>query len=74
MTPFFPPKTIRKMASLGLNESQVLDVFKNGEHKVLSSGANAMIKKYSGYEIGLLYAQGRTGDHVITTVWKRDRR
>jgi len=74
MTPFIPPKTIRKMASLGLSESQVLEVYKNGEYKVLGSGANAMIKKYSGYEIGLLYTQGKTGEYVITTVWKRDRR
>ena len=74
MTPFIPAKTIKKMANLGLSESQVLDVFNNGESKILSSGAKAMIKKYSGYEIGLLYTQGRTGGHVITTVWKRDRR
>lgn len=74
MTPYIPAKTIRKMARLGVSEAQVLDVFNNGESKILSSGAKAMIKKFSGYEVGLLYVRGKTGEYLITTVWKRERR
>ena len=70
-----PPKTIKKMANLGLSESAVLDVFNKGEQKVSRTGAKMMVKKFSGYEIGLYYVQNKnTGEYVVTTVWKRDRR
>lgn len=74
-SPFIPPKTINKMKSLGISESYVLDVFNNGESKMLPSGMRAMIKKYSGYEIGVGYIQDSvTGEYVIVAVWKRERR
>lgn len=68
---FFPPKTIKTMAKLGLSESSVLDVFNKGEPK----GRNGIVKKYSGYEIGLFYVRDKqTGEYIITYVWKRERR
>ncbi len=74
-TPFIPPATIAKMASLGLSEAQVLDVFAHGEQKTAAGGGTMMVKKYNGYEVGLFYVRnGVTGEYVITTVWKRDRR
>lgn len=73
-SPFIPPKTIEKIKRLGLSEGTVLDVFRNGEAKTIGSG-QAMIKKFAGYEIGLFYARNpRTGEYVITAVWKRERR
>lgn len=72
--PFFPPKTIAKMRELGLSESQVLDVFNNGVYKTSDNGSKMALKKFNGYEIGCFYDQnGRTGEYIITAVWKRDR-
>lgn len=73
-SPFIPPKTINKMAMLGISESHVLDVFNHGEQIVLSSGMKAVVKKYTGYEIGVGYTQNEKGQYVITAVWKRERR
>lgn len=68
----FPGKTILLMKDLGLSESSVLDVFNHGE---VIHGKDGMIKKYSGYEIGLFYARDNiSGEYIITYVWKRDRR
>lgn len=73
--PFIPPKTISKMQRLGLGETRVLDVFNHGEYKRLPSGADAMVKKYAGYEVGLLYTRDSiTGEYIITHVWTRARR
>ena len=36
---------------------------------------NMMSRKYNGYEIGIYYfVDGNTGQTVITSIWKRDRR
>ncbi len=74
-SPFIPPKTVSKIITLGISESNVLDTFNNGESKTLSSGMKAMVKKYNGYEIGVGYTQNNlTGEYVIIAVWKRERR
>ena len=68
----FPPKTIRLITKLGLSESTILKVFHKGEP---IKRRNGMVKKFVGYEIGLLFTRDkRTGNYVITYVWKRDRR
>lgn len=72
--PFIPPKTINKMAALGISESYVMDTFNYGEPITLPSGLKACIKKYNGYEIGVGYTQNEKGQYVITAVWKRERR
>ncbi len=55
--PFIPSGTIAKIKNLGLGESRVLDVFYHGQYKRLPSGADAMVKKYNGYEVGLFYTR-----------------
>lgn len=60
------------MTKLGLSEFSVLDVFHKGRYL---KGRDGMVKKYTGYEIGLFYARDKnTGDYIITYVWKRERR
>lgn len=72
--PFIPPKTVNKMALLGISESYVMDTFNHGEAIVLPSGLKACIKKYGNYEIGVGYTQNEKGQYVIIAVWKRERR
>ena len=74
MTAFIPTKTMKKVKALGLSEANVLDAFNNGSEVTIGSG-KAIIKKYQGYEIGVFYARNeKTGEFIITHVWKRDRR
>ena len=75
MTPYFPKKTIQKMKRLSLSESKVLDVLNHGKAIILPSGSEALVKKYSNYEVGLFYTRNsKSGDYIITHVWKRERR
>lgn len=68
----FPNKTLHLMSGLKLSEAAVLDVFNNGE---AIKGKDGMVKKYTGYEIGLFYARDKnSGNYIVTYVWKRDRR
>ncbi len=70
----FPKKTLDKMRSLGISESDVLDVFNNGEYSALSTGSYMMTKRYPsyGYEMGLYYVVDNfSGRNTITHVWKR---
>ncbi|MBI4129931.1 hypothetical protein HY468_01295 [Candidatus Roizmanbacteria bacterium] len=74
MNPFIPPKTIAKMKELGIVESTLLDLFHHGERRNATIDQGMMVKKYSGYEVGLFYVRNaKTGEYVITGVWKRDR-
>lgn len=75
MSPYIPPATVEKMKKEGISESEVLDVFNNGESGKSNSGSLMMVKKYTGYIIGLYYKRkSNTGDYVILTVWKHPRR
>lgn len=72
--PFIVYSVIQKMKALGLNESTLMDVYNNGEYRKFNS-ADTMVKKFSGFEVGLFYKRNpQTGEFVITHVWKRDRR
>lgn len=73
-SPFIPPKTINKMAQLGISESYVMDTFNHGENIVLPSGLKACVKKFNNHEVGVGYTVSEKGQYVITAVWKRDRR
>lgn len=65
---------MNKVKALGLSEASVMDAFNNGTQATIGSG-KAMIKKYQGYEIGVFYSRNqKTGEYIITHVWKRDRR
>lgn len=75
--PYFPDSVLKKMASLGLSEKDILDVYYNGEAFTTPNGTKGMVKKYSHYkyEIGLFYTMSDFyGKYMITHVWKRERR
>lgn len=69
---FFPKKIIQKMREIGVSESQINDVFYNGED---IKGKNGRHRKYNGYEIGYFYVRDfKTEEYRLTAVWKRERR
>lgn len=73
----FPPKTVELLKRLDLREDDVIDVYHSGEYQKTRSGGHSVVKKYKSYsyEIGLLYMiDDITGKHIITFVWKRERR
>ncbi len=70
----FTNNALNKMRSLYLTESSVLDAFNKGEIEKSNFGGYKAIKKYPGYEIGVLYDRKPTGEWMIISVWKRDRR
>lgn len=73
MSFFFPTKTIEKMKNIGVSERDISDVFTSGERVK----DNIMVKKYEyyRYEIGFYYKRDhKTGQYMITGVWKRERR
>lgn len=72
-TLFYPPKTINKIGQLSLSETQIEDVFRNGNHTKVKNDVMSAIRKYNGYEIGIYYTK-EDEKVTILTVWKRERR
>lgn len=72
----FTDLALRKMSRWTLTESTVLDAFNKGiRENAKVPGAYQMIKKYSDYEIGVIYKQDSLeGKYIIISVWKRERR
>jgi len=70
----FTNNALNKMRKLGLSESTVLSVYKSGQREKSNIGGYNAIKKFSGYEIGVYYNQGKDGKWRIISVWKRGRR
>ena len=67
----FTNKAINKMKYWGLSETQVWDVFTKGA----SVQDGIMTRTYNGYEIGIAYGRDkRTGQYIIFSAWKRQRR
>ena len=67
----FTRKCIQQMKDWQLSENDIADVFQHGE----KTRENTMVRKYNGYEIGMYYFRdAKTGDSIVTSVWKRDRR
>ena len=60
------------MSAKDVSESEVHDVFNNGEHVnfLTSKGLKRRYESY-GYEVGITYAVMDTGQYMITGVWKR---
>ena len=55
----------------GLTEKDATDVYYHGS--VMKP--NMMVRKYNGYEIGIYYfVTADTGQTIIASIWKRDRR
>ncbi|MBI2103542.1 hypothetical protein HYT59_00900 [Candidatus Woesebacteria bacterium] len=73
-SPIFTNSALRKMKTFGLNEGAVLDAFNHGVVERKSGGVANSIKKYSGYEIGVMWKQDERGVYVILSVWMRNRR
>ncbi len=65
---------LNKAAQFGLSEATIMDVFNKGETEKKPGGIYNAIKKYNGYEVGVMYKQDERGVYVILSVWKRDRR
>lgn len=65
---------LKKMSQLRLSESVVNNVFNTGEVETKAGGINNSIKKFPGYEIGVMHKTDNTGKHIILSVWKRNRR
>jgi hypothetical protein len=70
----FTNNALNKMKALFLTENTILDAFNKGETEKSSYGGWKAIKKYPGYEIGVFYNRKPTGEWVIISVWKRNRR
>jgi hypothetical protein len=69
--PYFTKNFEEKAKSWGLTEADAKDVFYHGT----SIRENMLVRKYNGYEIGIYYFKDtRTGQTVITSIWKRERR
>ena len=67
----FTRKCIQQMKDWHLSEKDIDDVFRHGE----KTRENTMVRKYNGYEIGMYsFRDKKRGNHIVTSVWKRDRR
>ena len=67
----FTNNAISKMKYWGVSETQVWDVFSKGA----SVKDGILTRKYNGYEIGIAYGRDkRTGQYIIFSAWKRQRR
>lgn len=61
----------RKAKSWGLSEKDALDVYHHGTQVK----DNMIVRSYPGCELGIWYFKdSRTGQPVITSIWKRERR
>jgi hypothetical protein len=67
----FTSKFHTQAKSWGLTQADAQDVYHHGEER--KSGM--MVRNYGGYEIGIYYFKdGRTGQVVISSIWKRGTR
>ena len=73
-SPIFTNSALKKMRTLGLTEGAVLDAFNHGVVEKKPGGVCNSIKKYPGYEIGVMYKQDAKGAYIILSVWYRGRR
>ena len=73
-SPIFTNNALRKMRQFRLSESTVLNAFNSGVVEKKPGGVSNSIKKYQGYEIGVMWKQDQRGAYVILSVWSRNRR
>jgi len=69
----FTNRALSKMKTNKVSEHQALDAFNSGKGEKYGFGMN-VIKKYSGYEIGVFYIVDSSKKYKILSVWKRARR
>lgn len=73
--PIFTNFILDKMKKMTLSETQIMDVWNNGNRITLSSGADALVRKYYDSEIGVIYTRDKdTGNYVLINCWTRARR
>ncbi len=73
-SPIFTNNALHKMKQFRLSESSILDTFNNGQVEKKPGGVSNSIKKYQGYEIGVMWKQDQRGVYIILSVWSRKRR
>lgn len=63
------------MRDLRINEADINDVFRNGQHGV-TPDSKVVVRKYNGFEIGCFYAKTNkvSFDYIVIAVWKKERR
>ena len=67
----FTRKCLQRMKAEQLTERDVEDVFHHGQLRA----ENMLTRLYNGYEIGMYYFRDqKTGNYIVTAVWKRERR
>ncbi len=67
----FTNKCLQQMRDWNLSEADVTDVFEHGQLR----NENMLVRKYNGYEISMYYFRDKkTGNYIVTAVWKRERR
>ena len=60
-----------KAKSWRLTEADAKDVYEHG----YSVKDNMLVRKYNGYEIGIYsFKDSRTGQAIVTSIWKQERR
>lgn len=71
---FFPTKTIELMATQGIKESDVYDVYNNGQPITFSGDLKGVEKKYHslGIRIGFVYKHSNVNnEYVVLKTWKK---
>ena len=67
----FTRKCLQRMKDEQLTERDIADVFQHGQLRA----ENMLTRLYNGYEIGMYYFRdAKTGNYIVTAVWKRERR
>lgn len=62
------------MRQLGVSESQIVDVFNNGDYGTSENGSKMAVKRINSFELGCFYEHDMKADQfTITGVWKKDR-
>ena len=68
---YFTNNFISKAKQWGLSEKDALDVYYHGQDRK----DNIRCRTYNGYELCIYYGRNtRTGQPVISTIWKREQR
>jgi hypothetical protein len=68
---YFTNNFISKAKQWGLSEKDALDVYYHGRDRK----DNMRCRTYNGYELCIYYGHNpRTGQPLISTIWKRERR
>jgi bifunctional DNA-binding transcriptional regulator/antitoxin component of YhaV-PrlF toxin-antitoxin module len=69
-----PHKTREKMSLKELTVRDIQDVFQHGEQRADKKGSLFFVKEYYTEVIGFYFVRSsKTGDYIVTGVWKHPR-